>query len=145
MGDRTAEMELSHLIPITHFKHGFTTSEHLHHDDRITRVKLDDHALGVHKTTSRTSHKLVSPPPLKRDGEQGGPLPNTAWEAFYPKGSINPNAPLPGGFGFHLSGPTHFADSLKSGATEAVMSYRMMLEEGWEWVKGGKLPGVCEP
>ncbi|TFK65183.1 hypothetical protein BDN72DRAFT_845832 [Pluteus cervinus] len=70
------------------------------------------------------------------------PLPKEAWEAFYPKGSINPNAPLPGGFSFYLSGPTAFANALSDGATEVILSYRVMLETEWEWVKGGKLPGI---
>jgi predicted Zn-dependent protease with MMP-like domain len=30
------------------------------------------------------------------------------------------------------------------GVPEAIFSYRMMLQDEWEWVKGGKIPGVCE-
>ncbi|KAJ7133559.1 hypothetical protein C8R44DRAFT_772670, partial [Mycena epipterygia] len=61
--------------------------------------------------------------------------PAISWEAFYPKGSINPSAPLPGGFGFYLSGPSAFASKLESGATHVILSYRMMLQSDWEWVK----------
>jgi hypothetical protein len=66
-----------------------------------------------------------------------------AWEAFYPEGSINPSATIPGGFTFYLKGPLDFAKRLES-ATEALFSYRVMFEEEWEWVKGGKLPGLCK-
>jgi len=60
---------------------------------------------------------------------------------FFPEGSINPSGTIPGGFGFYLSGPSNFAKRLES-ATEALFSYRVMFEEGWEWMKGGKLPGL---
>ncbi|KAJ7574448.1 hypothetical protein C8J56DRAFT_1008035 [Mycena floridula] len=46
------------------------------------------------------------------------PLP----EAFIQKGSINPSGEIPGN------------------VVEAVLSYRMMLQEDWQWVKGGKFP-----
>lgn len=78
------------------------------------------------------------------------PPPSTAWEALYPKGSINPSAEIPGGFGFYLAGTKDFSDLLEGpgqgqpSATEVVMSYRMMLERDWEWAKGGKLPGICK-
>ena len=41
----------------------------------------------VHKATSPTSHHLVPPPGPNRDGPAA---PNTAWEAFYLRGSVNP-------------------------------------------------------
>lgn len=125
-----------HLFPISEFHSGFTTSSFEH--DRVEHVKFEDHALGVHKVSSRTPHRIVTPP-KSSDSD-----PKDAWEAFYPKGSINPAGKIPGGFGFYVAGPKGFADHLAQGATEAVFSYRMMLQEGWEWVKGGKLPGICE-
>jgi hypothetical protein len=130
---------LDHLFPISEFRSGFTTSSVKH--DRIEHVHFEDHALGVHKVSSRTSHRIVTPPTCKSSNI---PPPKEAWEALYPKGSINPAGKTPGGFGFHVAGPKAFAEHLANGATEVVFSYRMMLEEGWEWVKGGKLPGVCE-
>jgi hypothetical protein len=85
---------------------------------------------------SKTIHKVVQPP----NSNLGDlPSPQMAWEAFYPKGSINPSADIPGGFTLFQK----FADRLQT-ASEVVMSYRMMLQEGWEWRKGGKLPGVCK-
>lgn len=110
--------------------------------DRITQVSLSDSAVGVHKSSSRLPHKLVEPPAPCAAAVDNHP-PKIAWEAFYPKGSINPSATIPGGFGFYMSGPPDFAHRLES-AREALFSYRVMFEEEWEWVKGGKLPGICK-
>jgi hypothetical protein len=133
--------DIHHLFPLSEFQSGFTTSSLKH--PGIENVPLDDQQLGVHKSSSRTPHRLVTPPVTFHPVHKL-PSPEMAWEAFYPRGSINPKAAIPGGFGFYLSGPKSFSDKLTDGATEVIFSYRMMLEEGWEWVKGGKLPGVCE-
>ncbi|KAJ7845417.1 polysaccharide lyase family 14 protein [Mycena olivaceomarginata] len=130
----------SHLIPVDTFQSGFTACPSLVLP-QIEPVALKDSDLGVHKVTSRTNHPLVVPPPAE-GSDADWPTPVLAWEAFYPKGSINPSAPIPGGFGFYLSGPSAFASKLESGATHVVLSYRMMLQCDWEWVKGGKLPGI---
>lgn len=127
------------LIPVEFYKSGFTTSQDMKKDGRIVTVALNDSALGVHKIYSRTSHNLVVPP--KPYGSSDLPPPAKAWEAFYPKGSINPGSTNPGGFGFYLSGPASFAKQLQDGAKEVIISYRMMLQKDWQWVKGGKLPG----
>ncbi|KAJ4490313.1 polysaccharide lyase family 14 protein [Lentinula aciculospora] len=142
---------LNHLVPIPHFQYGFTTNTSIS-STSLAIVDLADKALGVPKISSRTSHPLVSPPnPSSLSALDSNydclPSPTLAWEAFYPKGSINPSAEIPGGFGFYLDGPKTFSDGLHdypngAGANEIVMSYRMMLESNWEWVKGGKLPGV---
>ena len=133
---------MHHLFPLPKFQYGFTTSSLQH--PGIKNVPLDDKQLNVHKSSSRTPHRLVTPPLIFHLAHEL-PSPEKAWEAFYPKGSINPNAPIPGGFGFYLSGPTSFSDKLTDGRTkEVIFSYRVMLEAGWEWAKGGKLPGVCE-
>ncbi|KZT04825.1 polysaccharide lyase family 14 protein [Laetiporus sulphureus 93-53] len=75
-----------------------------------------------------------------------------AWEANYPHGSINPasKAAPPGGFGFYLSGPEWFAGQLRevpkspqdARPMEVMMGYEVMFEKGWEWGRGGKLPGI---
>ncbi|KAJ6624152.1 hypothetical protein B0H10DRAFT_2174541 [Mycena sp. CBHHK59/15] len=138
-------MEHSHLIPVDGFQLGFTSCPSLMLE-QIERVELGDKELGVHKVTSRTKHLLVAPPPpasvASTSGNASWPAPSLAWEAFYPRGSLNPSAPIPGGFGFYLSGPAAFASRLEVGATHALISYRMMLQSDWEWVKGGKLPGI---
>ena len=138
---------LAHLLPVKEFLVGFTTSKYLVHPN-LTQVALKDEELGVHKVSAKTTHQTVCPPSqpsniISSDDEHiHAHKPSLAWEAFYPKGSINPAAAIPGGFGFYLAGPPTFAKELKK-ATEAVFSYRIMLQEGWDWVKGGKLPGVC--
>ena len=126
----------SYLTPISEFIAGFTTSCYVHHKN-IQHVPLADKELGVHKVTSRTTHNLVAPPPASASN-----APKLAWEAAYPKGSINPSATIPEGFEFYLSGPTNFSQALET-ASEAIFSYRMMLQDEWE-SKSGKLPGACK-
>lgn len=71
-------------------------------------------------------------------------IPEEAWEAFYPTGSINPNGAIKGGFGFYMKGPKAFEQALeRKDAVEVICGYEVMFEDGFEWVKGGKLPGVC--
>ena len=130
------------MIDSYDFEYGFTTCKHIQHP-KIQLFKLDDHQFGVHKVSSRTTHKVVQPPNPISANVEDLPSPETAWEAFYPEGSTNPSADISGGFSFYLSGPQEFADRLET-ASEVVMSYRMMLQDGWEWKKGGKLPGVCK-
>ncbi|KAF9483184.1 polysaccharide lyase family 14 protein [Pholiota conissans] len=128
---------LKHLVPTNTFISGFTTSDHIKHAS-LQHVELADKPLGVHKVSSKTTHNIVKPPPTVTASPND---PHAAWEAVYPEGSINPGAQIPGGFGFYLAGPPSFAKQLET-ATEAIFSYRMMLQEGWIWVKGGKLPGI---
>jgi hypothetical protein len=131
---------LKQLIPVERFKEGFTTcAALLKSQPKLALVNLEDRPLGVHKNASKTPHRLERPPTSKSPSP-----PETAWMAFYPKGSINPKAPIPGGLGFYMSGPTGFATKLEQGAKEVLLSYRMMFQEDWEWKRGGKLPGVCK-
>ncbi|KAF8641434.1 hypothetical protein AX16_009947 [Volvariella volvacea WC 439] len=156
------------LIPVSNFSVGFSTCEIFKddraRDERVRYVKLDDKLLGVHRLVkSQRSHNLVHPPkPREEPNDQAGstssaratssnppppplPLPTQAWEAVYPKGSINPGSSIPGGFGFYMSGEEEFRKVLagaNGAGDEAVMSYRVMFEKGWEWRKGGKLPGI---
>lgn len=75
---------------------------------------------------------------------EGRAPPEEAWEAFYSAGSINPSGTIKGGFGFYMKGPEPFEESLeRTDAVEVVCGYEVMFEEGFEFVKGGKLPGVC--
>lgn len=126
---------------------GFTTSGSTQSTQGgpLAHILLEDSALGVHKISKGTSHKLVTTHD-HTDERQG----DRAWEAFFPKGSINPgnkNAPM-GGFGFYMSGGESFAKALKDSTgrgevVDVVMGYEVLFEEGWEWGKGGKLPGIC--
>lgn len=140
-------IQMDVLLPVPVFSSGFTTCPSLD-TELLTVVDLDDECLGVRKITRRTTHQVVEPPKeSQRDIScltKVLPPPNLAWEAKYPKGSVNPSAPIPGGFGFYLSGPSDFLESLRCGAQEVLFSYRMMLSNDWDWVKGGKLPGICK-
>jgi len=63
--------------------------------------------------------------------------------AFYPKGSYKPSASPQGGFQFY-SIPTLVNGSTTTplfGAKEACVHYQVMFPSGFEFVKGGKLPG----
>lgn len=134
------------LFPIAHesISSGFTTSPSAaSHIPALFLVPLQDSALGVHKVTSNTTHKVVTPPPPSVSDTSN---PTEAWEAFYHAGSINPgNKEAPrGGFGFYLRGPQQFSERLRLEMPEnVIMSYAVMFEEGWMWQKGGKLPGMC--
>ena len=110
----------------------------------LALVRLDDRELGVHRVTSNTTHNLVIPPIPVPGGDSTTP----AWEALYPAGSINPgNKTSPaGGFGLYLRGPPSFADALKElgNHAEVVFTYSVLFENNFQFVKGGKLPGICE-
>ncbi|EKM53798.1 polysaccharide lyase family 14 protein [Phanerochaete carnosa HHB-10118-sp] len=127
------------LFPIPHAQivSGFTTAPavSLAH---VAHVALSDSNLGVHKV-SRHSHDVVVPP----YADSAHPA---AWEAVFAQGSINPGnktAP-PGGFGFYMHGPETWRHELErcGGRQEVVMSYEVLFEDGWEWQRGGKLPGI---
>ncbi|CAK5283936.1 unnamed protein product [Mycena citricolor] len=135
-----------HLIPdsIHAYHSAFTTCPALA-SPRLPLHTLDDADLGVHNVTSRTTHRLVAPPDSHTGSDsdsEDSTAPARAWEAVYPAGSINPSGAIPGGFGFYVAGAGAFAPALEGGAQHVVVSYRMMLQGGWEWVKGGKLPGI---
>ena len=123
---------------------GFTTCPICELPSAVARVALSDKTLGVHRVTSSTTHNLVTPP-ITVPGGDGS---SQAWEALYLRGSINPgNKTAPhGGFGFYMRGPAPFSDALKglSPGDEVAFGYDVLFEEGFEWVKGGKLPGICE-
>ncbi|KAG7444918.1 uncharacterized protein BT62DRAFT_198879 [Guyanagaster necrorhizus] len=129
-------------VPSSRIHKGFTSSSSLARSSGNANMKyvpLDDSALGVHKVFNRTSHNVVSPPAPSRPNPDDGEHPEKAWEAVYPHGSINPSASVVGGFSFYVAGPAGFLDGA---VKEAIMGYRVMFQPGWEWAKGGKLPGI---
>jgi hypothetical protein len=130
---------LSHIFPISSFQLGFTTFSPIVELDIIS-VPLADSPLGVHKITRSLTHEVVRPPPSLYPSSDD---PQFAWEAKYPKGSCSPTTEIPGGLGFYLGGPKEIVSLLDQGAKEAAFGYRIMFEKGWDWVKGGKLPGIC--
>ena len=128
------------LFPVSAYQSGFTTNVNVKKEN-VVHVDLSDSSLGVHKASSRTTHKVVTPP--TSDVPDDFPTPTLAWEALYPKGSINPGSSFPSGFSFYLSGPEWFQKKAGN-AKEVMWSYRLMFEKGWIWAKGGKLPGPCK-
>ncbi|KAF8514707.1 hypothetical protein BU17DRAFT_94219 [Hysterangium stoloniferum] len=65
-----------------------------------------------------------------------------AWEAIYREGSYKPSAEIKGGFGFNLKGPAGEWRTKMSEASEVTLGYAVLFEEGFDFVKGGKLPGI---
>ncbi|KAK0202648.1 hypothetical protein DFS33DRAFT_1262952 [Desarmillaria ectypa] len=129
-------------VPSGRLRKGFTSSSSLAKSGSnasMKHVPLDDSALGVHNVFNRTSHNVVSPPMPSHPNSDDGEHPEQAWEAVYPRASINPSASVAGGFSFYVAGPAGFLDGA---VNEVIMSYRVMFEPGWEWAKGGKLPGI---
>ncbi|KAI0043009.1 polysaccharide lyase family 14 protein [Auriscalpium vulgare] len=123
---------MSFPIPLHRLHAAFTTNNWT---TAVVHVPLADDALGVHKISQpkTLTHRIV-----KLSASDGS---REAWEAHYPAGSINPSASIKGGFGFYLSGPPAFRTA-SGDAQEVIMGYDVMFEEGWEWAKGGKLPGI---
>ncbi|TFK22696.1 alginate lyase [Coprinopsis marcescibilis] len=62
-----------------------------------------------------------------------------ALKMHYPKGSYKPSAEIPGGISFYSHGPSSF-DFTR--AKETTFGYSIYFPSGFEWVKGGKLPGL---
>jgi len=69
-----------------------------------------------------------------------GPNPKHSMEAVYAKGSWDLHRGSQGGFSFYAPGPSHVDLTL---AKEATFGYSVMFEEGYDWNRGGKLPGFC--
>ena len=62
-------------------------------------------------------------------------------QSKYPKGSFKPSATPRGGISFYAPGPE---DVDLTTAAEATLSYSVLFEDGFDFVKGGKLPGLCK-
>ncbi|KAH8111192.1 hypothetical protein DFH11DRAFT_1690460 [Phellopilus nigrolimitatus] len=111
------------LFPSFHtYSSGFTTADGISVSG-VSTVDLSDKALNVIKVQSGMTHNVVT---------QNG---KTAWEAVYPQGSWNPSQ--------------HSARRLRllpcavaGGANEIVFGYSVMFQDGFEFNKGGKLPGA---
>ncbi|TDL16632.1 hypothetical protein BD410DRAFT_731150 [Rickenella mellea] len=118
--------------PSLSYKDGWTTSNFVNLP-QVAKVDLCDEALGVHNIFSKTTHDVVDAPCSSKS--------QPAWEACYPQGSINPQGDIAGGFGFYMTGPAQFKEALAT-AHEIIMGYSVLFQEGWEWAKGGKIPGA---
>ncbi|KAG8862228.1 hypothetical protein FRB96_001807 [Tulasnella sp. 330] len=133
MSDQDGFLNVSHLFPCA-VQSGFTSAPGLDGPNGLTYVPLSDDTLNIAKVSKETTHEIVEDLPLADPGTK-------AWRAVFPEGSINPNnktAPK-GGFGFYLGGPG--GDFAFENAKEILFSYAVYFEPGFEFVRGGKLPG----
>ena len=92
-------------------------------------LPLSDATFRPTKDIKDLTHDTVTAP----DGVQ-------SIQSHYPKGSFKPSATPRGGISFYAPGPTNVDLTT---AKEATLSYSVLFEDGFEFVKGGKLPGLC--
>lgn len=125
-----------HIFPVqfqtawTTYPHSDTATATQVPSPVFTHVPLDDAKLGVHRISKGTTHDVCT----LADGT------TRAWEAVYPQGSYKPTGEIKGGFGFYLAGPRDWRLAVSQ---ECIFSYAVLFEEGFDFVKGGKLPGIC--
>ncbi|KAJ7672514.1 polysaccharide lyase family 14 protein [Mycena polygramma] len=91
-------------------------------------LPLSDATLRPEKVESGMTHTYMAAP----DGKQ-------AMQAIYPKGSYIPSKDPKGGFSFYAPGPA--AVDLTT-AKEALFGYSVYFPENFNFVLGGKLPGL---
>lgn len=91
-------------------------------------LPLSDTTIKPFKVGGGTTHDYVAAP----DGKQ-------AMQAKFPKGSYIPSKEPRGGFSFYAPGPA--AVDISS-ARELTFGYSIMFPEGFQFNKGGKLPGI---
>ncbi|KAM5542810.1 hypothetical protein V8D89_003771 [Ganoderma adspersum] len=91
-------------------------------------LPFTDATLGVTKDLKGFTHKIVKAP----DGV-------TSIQSHYPKGSFNPSHEPKGGIGFYAAGPKNVDLTT---AKEVTLSYTVLFPDGFDFVKGGKLPGL---
>jgi hypothetical protein len=126
------DSQLKALFPIP-FREGFTTSSSHSSNPCLTSISLETllHS-ATHKTTSSPPYPIIT-----KDSKD-------ACRAFYPKGSINPQGDVKGGFGMYVRAPDEGSWREKmANAKEVMWSYRVMFQKEFGWAKGGKIPGVC--
>ncbi|KAI0738034.1 hypothetical protein C8Q80DRAFT_1114363 [Daedaleopsis nitida] len=89
---------------------------------------LSDSTFRLHNEITALSHGYVTAP----DGKK-------SMQAHYPEGSYTFSHDPQGGFSFYAPGP---ADVDLTTAKEATFSYDVYFPSGFDFVKGGKLPGL---
>lgn len=114
---------LDNLFPVSGVSSSWTTSP------------SSSDALPLSDATFRPADVLKALTHTYTNAPDGKP----AMQAKYAAGSYNfQHEPL-GGFSFYASGPENVDIST---ATEATFSYSVYFPEGFDFVKGGKLPGI---
>lgn len=94
-------------------------------------------ALALADSTFRPTRVLQGLPHAYTSAPDG----KKAMKAHYPKGSFNFGHEPQGGFSFYAPGPNSVDLTT---AKEATFGYSVYFPEGFEFQKGGKLPGICK-
>jgi len=114
---------LSNLFPVQPVISSWTTSQASDH-----ALPLSDDTLHPFKVAHGVTHNYTNAP----DGVY-------SMKAHYPAGSYNFEGTPRGGFSFYAPGP----DSLDmTTAKEITYGYTVLFPQGFNFVKGGKLPGL---
>ena len=116
---------LEQLLPIANSVASWTTSP------SAEALPLNDATFRPTKEIKSLSHNYVNAP----DGKK-------SMQAHYPKGSFTFGNKPQGGFSFYAPGPQNVDLST---AKEATFGYSVFFPENFDFVKGGKLPGICKP
>lgn len=117
--------ELAALAPISNIVESWSTAP-----SASDALPLSDATFRIHNLLTALPHPYVNAP----DGQ-------LSMKATYPKGSYNfQHQPL-GGLSFYAQGP---ASVDLTTAKEVTFGYSVFFEEGFQFNKGGKLPGLCK-
>ena len=114
----------SKLYPVKPTLSDWTTSEVF--DDALP---IDDETFRSVSITSNTTRRVLEAPDDV-----------VSLEGFYPNRSFTFTHTPRGGFSFYAPGPEEVDLTT---AQEATFAYTVLFAEGFDWVKGGKLPGFC--
>lgn len=98
--------------------------------DLSNALPLADSTFRPFDEITSLSHDYVDAP----DGQ-------LSMQAYYPAGSYNFQHSPQGGFSFYAPGPSSV--NLED-AKEATFSYSVYFPHGFDFVKGGKMPGLCK-
>jgi hypothetical protein len=114
---------LSQLFPVPSSGPKWTTL-----DGESNALPLSDATLRPHNVAEGVKHTYVT-----YDGK-------SCLKSHYPAGSWHPTGNPRGGISFYAPGPANV--NLET-AEEAIFSYSVLFPDGFNFVKGGKLPGLC--
>lgn len=120
-------MELSQLFPIDVLSSWTTFPD----GAEGTVMPLEDDTINPVRVLSSTRHSYTKAPDNK-----------TAMRAFYPEGSYTFDYEPQGGFSFWSQGPPDMVNI--ESAKEITFGYSLFFPDGFDFNKGGKLPGICE-
>lgn len=114
----------SPLFPVSPQLNYWTTSSKI-----SGALPLTDSTFRPHNQITALQHPYVDAP----DGE-------LSMQAYFPAGSYNFQNSPQGGFSFYAPGPTSVDLTT---AKEATLGYTAYFPAGFDFVKGGKVPGLC--